>query len=401
MRLAFASWTDRQAGGAETYLSTVMTALAEAGHTVMLWHETVSPSGRDPLTLPPGTPTYRITGPEDVHRVYESTRPDAVFLQQGPSSAAWETALLERRSIFVAHNHAGTCISGTRAWSAPVMRPCNRTFGPWCLAHYFPHRCGGRSPLTMLRLYRLERGRLERLRRASAIVALSRYMQGIFLQHGFSAERVFHVPYGPPVPPDFENVLRPVRTAGAVRLITAARLEPLKGVHILLNALPLVRRLTGRALRLSVLGDGTSRPALERLAAAITAGEPDVSVQFKGWVNPSTRNGLLREHDLFILPSAGPETLGLAGIEALYAGLPVVAFDVGAVREWLTDGVNGRLVPADPPSPVPLARAIAEGVHSRWRGRSLPAVSWDLATPAEHADQLVNLVRRLAAGSSG
>jgi glycosyltransferase involved in cell wall biosynthesis len=64
------------------------------------------------------------------------------------------------------------------------------------------------------------------------------------------------------------------------------------------------------------------------------------------------------------MPSLWPEPLGLTGLEALHAGIPVAAFAVGAIPEWLEDGVHGALASADPPTPGSLAVAIARCVES-------------------------------------
>jgi glycosyltransferase involved in cell wall biosynthesis len=62
---------------------------------------------------------------------------------------------------------------------------------------------------------------------------------------------------------------------------------------------------------------------------------------------------------VLVVPSLWPEPFGLIGLDAASLGLPAIAFDVGGIREWLTDGVNGRLV--DPELGVTgLASAIAE-----------------------------------------
>jgi glycosyltransferase involved in cell wall biosynthesis len=45
-------------------------------------------------------------------------------------------------------------------------------------------------------------------------------------------------------------------------------------------------------------------------------------------------------------------------------GVPVAAFAVGGIPEWLTDGVNGHLAPGDPPTSAGLARAIAKCLES-------------------------------------
>ncbi|MCQ6458653.1 glycosyltransferase family 4 protein, partial [Vibrio parahaemolyticus] len=46
-----------------------------------------------------------------------------------------------------------------------------------------------------------------------------------------------------------------------------------------------------------------------------------------------------------VMPSRMPEPFGLVGLEAMAAGVPVIASDVGGVREWLEDGRNGIAVP--------------------------------------------------------
>ena len=69
------------------------------------------------------------------------------------------------------------------------------------------------------------------------------------------------------------------------------------------------------------------------------------------------------DSDLLVVPSTWPEPFGLIGPEAGLHRLPAAAFAVGGIPEWLSDGVNGRLAPGDPPSAAGLARAIVECVR--------------------------------------
>ena len=67
-------------------------------------------------------------------------------------------------------------------------------------------------------------------------------------------------------------------------------------------------------------------------------------LNLRDWVNRDGIKDLFKETSVFVFPSIWPETLGIVGIEALSNGVPVVAFDVGGVREWLIDGENGFLI---------------------------------------------------------
>lgn len=145
------------------------------------------------------------------------------------------------------------------------------------------------------------------------------------------------------------------RTAGlpqeAFVVGCVARLTPVKGQAVLLRAMA---ELCARfpALRLLLVGDGEDRVALQARARRSDLGG---KVIFAG-AGADVRTSLAAM-DLFVLPSLN-EGQGRAVVEAMAAGLPVVASRVGGLREVLDDGRAGSLV--SPGDPTDLAAAIEE-----------------------------------------
>jgi glycosyltransferase involved in cell wall biosynthesis len=155
--------------------------------------------------------------------------------------------------------------------------------------------------------------------------------------------------------------------ADRLYLITAARLVRRKDLPTLLRALAGL----GRAdVDLLILGDGPEEAALRRLATGLGLAR---RVQFKGFVSETMKHQLLRNADLFALPSLH-EAFGLVYLEAMQAGLPVIASRQGGPEDYLEEGRSGHLVPAGDVAALTaaLARLLADpalrgrmGVHNQ------------------------------------
>ncbi|MEK6711775.1 MAG: glycosyltransferase family 4 protein [Nitrospinota bacterium] len=143
---------------------------------------------------------------------------------------------------------------------------------------------------------------------------------------------------------------RPGRRGGPPVILSVARQYLRKNTHSLLEAMPAVRAgAPGVGLR--VVGGGPMLPALERRAAALGLGE---AVTFLGEV-PRAED-VRREYlaaDVFCLPSL-QEGFGIVFLEAMAAGLPIVAVRAGAAPEVVPEGEVGLLAP---PGDVPALAA--------------------------------------------
>jgi glycosyltransferase involved in cell wall biosynthesis len=139
--------------------------------------------------------------------------------------------------------------------------------------------------------------------------------------------------------------------AAPPRLITVGSLVEIKGHRHLVTALARLRT-AGRSMRLDVVGDGPLRAELEKLAADV--GVTDLIV-FHGVKDKAAVAAALRQADVFVLPSLW-ENLPCALLEAMSAGLPVVATSVGGVPE-VVDSWQAILVEAGSPD------ALADGLR--------------------------------------
>jgi glycosyltransferase involved in cell wall biosynthesis len=123
-------------------------------------------------------------------------------------------------------------------------------------------------------------------------------------------------------------------------LLYVGRLDREKNLEFLLDA---IARIRTPGLRLILVGRGTQAGALGRVAATLGLG---ARVEFRGGVSPESLPGYYRAADAFVFAST-TETQGLAVLEAMACGLPVVAVRASGIEEVVTDGVSGLLVPED------------------------------------------------------
>lgn len=140
-----------------------------------------------------------------------------------------------------------------------------------------------------------------------------------------------------------------------VRLVFLGRLEPRKGADVAVRAF--LRLAPSRPrLMLRVLGDGPGRQELERLRATAP---PDVAVRLEivGRVDPGVLPALLADGDVAVLPARGGESFGIVLLEAMAAGLAVVATDIAGYRDVARH--DREAVLARPDDATSLAGAIA------------------------------------------
>ena len=133
----------------------------------------------------------------------------------------------------------------------------------------------------------------------------------------------------------------PEREGGPFHFVSVGRLVKGKGMEALLEAMAQLKK-RGREARLTIVGAGEEKDNLAARADALSLGG---QVSFAGFLSREKISELFQRADAFVLASRS-ETFGVAYLEAMAAGLPVVATACGGPEDFVSDK-NGLLVPVD------------------------------------------------------
>lgn len=279
-----------------------------------------------------------------VRALWPSSLPDAASRWTRyalPMMAAWATTKIEADALLVSSHFA--------AHAATI-----RFDGPSVVYYHTPARIIWRPDL--------ERGRLSRttgkMVDTAVVPSLRRYDRyvsrhpTVALANSHSVAARIEAAYGRPAevlhPPVDVERWTSVRRREPAHFLWLGRLVAYKRPDVAVEA----ARLSG--LPLVMVGEGPERAALERTAPP--------NVRFVGHAPEAVvRDALAAAHAL-VFP--GEEDFGIAPVEALAAGVPIVAYDAGGARDYVTPEVNGLLVPTQ--DPAEFARCMAEVTARTW-----------------------------------
>jgi len=376
-------------GGVETYLLSTIAELRARGHQVALLYYGHS-TDRTPVR---GAAEFALgieeRGLADVLSELRAWAPDVCFSHNMAPLEVDRILTGEWRVVKMLHGFFGTCVSGLKMHAFPGAEVCHRTFGAACLAMYVPRRCGQLSPLAIVRGYRWATDQQALFPRYAALVVASNYMRDELLRHGVNAKRVNAFPLFSTIPIDAGAAGH-----GADTVLFGGRMTTLKGGHLLIAAAARASRAIGRPVRVLMAGEGPQKEHWRQLASSL-----DVPAEFTGWIRDEDRARVYRRATIVAVPSLWPEPFGLIGLDAGALGKPAVAFDVGGIHEWLTDGANGLLI-APAAGEQGLADAIARLLNAPEERDRMACESLRTATRlsvAAHVDRLERLLQDHAA----
>ena len=321
MRLLIASGIFHpEAGGPATYLYELLPALQEHGWDIKVIAYGNAPSGG---YLYPLTRIPRQTMPLRLLNYARAARP---LLRQA------DLIYVHTLGLPLMGGNAPRLLKivGDQAWERAIRQgwiPVTTDIDTFQTGTYSP----------IVQLQKLARSR--EVRGMDGVIVPSQYLKRMVMGWGVPQERI-QVIYNA-LPPDAQaSALTQAEARSRLGLgdapiiLTAARLNPWKGVDHLIAALARVPDA-----RLLVAGDGPMRGALEQQAQSLAG-----RVTFLGQVPHEQMALYMKAADYFALYS-GYEGLSHSLLESLLAGTPVIASDKGGNPEVVTHGVNGLLVP--------------------------------------------------------
>lgn len=338
MKLLFVHDQFGQRGGAESNIYDTAAEFKRRGHVVGILH---GPGTGHEEAEWRETFEHRFSLKNEDHPVRAAAavqmfQPDVIYVHKLADLEVLQTLVASGVSLVrMVHDHDIYCMRGYKYH--PFSRDnCLRAASPYCV---FP--CGAsiarnRGPgLPVKWVSYTDKKREIRLNQQfKRMMVYSQYMKDELVRNGFDVRRIeIHAPL------HAEQGDMP-RSSFSDRnmILFVGQLIRGKGVDILLEALAQVQA----PFECIILGDGSHRAFCENLCRKLGLGD---RVHFRGLIKSEELVKYYRECSVALVSSVWPEPFGMVGPEAMRHGLPVVAFDVGGISEWLMDGVNGYLVP--------------------------------------------------------
>jgi glycosyltransferase involved in cell wall biosynthesis len=332
-------------GGIDRYITQIIHMLHHNGHGVSLicgrrkgkaMEQNLPLLAEHELPGLEQMPNKRNAGlPAKLLKLAAAEAPDVVFVQD-ISHYPSLTALQQAYPVVVMfHDYRPICLKDTRR-DYFFRHLCAYPLGYHCLLNgHFLRRPAEGSRWPRLRRLKSAQNLLAALKACHHAMTASDYVRGAFLQNGFAPERITTLPLFAS-----ENNYNPANSYPREKIVLfVGRLtDRYKGADLLLEALQHCRT----DIRLHIAGDGRFAA---RLKSICEKKELIHRVKFLGWVQGEALQYAYRQAMVVAVPSLWAEPFGLVGLEAMANGTPVIAFDVGGMKQWLRENVTGFLVP--------------------------------------------------------
>jgi glycosyltransferase involved in cell wall biosynthesis len=389
-------------GGTEVYVASLARVQQARGYEVAI----AAPDGQSRDYFHDGLPVHRfgVAGKIDLRQLYggdptaaanfedvlDRFRPEVLHLHAFTSAVSVLLAQSARSRkipvVFTYHTPTVTCCRGTMLeWGNRVcdgemrVKRCARCTlhgkgvpkaAGWLLGS-LPETFGGiagtvgfgggiRTALRTTELVGIRHAAVKRFlsEESDHIFAVCEWVRAVLVANGIPPGKITLSRQGSPYP-----LLRPESDAGApsrepsqpIRFAFFGRLDPVKGLKVLIDALAMLPDIE---LRLDVFAVVQGEEAMQQQRILIEQARADRRIEFRAPVDATEVAERLRGYDALVVPSQWLESGPLVIYEAFAAGIPVVGSALGGIGELVRNGETGLLI--DPPESV---AAWADGIR--------------------------------------
>ncbi len=332
-----------KAGGLNVYVSELSRQLAESGCLIDIFSRATDPETPEVIELSPGLRAIHLrAGPE------RHLSPESVYKHVDQfAEAVLEFSARQAVSYDLIHSHywlsglVGQALKA--AWDVPHVTMFH-TLGE------IKNRASSRENETDLRI----RSEAEIIQGADRVICATEQERSLISQlYAAAPGKVSVIPLGVDLdrfqPQDKEAARAELGLEGQRIVLFVGRIEPLKGVDILINAAAMLDSDIDCSV-LIVGGDEASEAELAQLRDLTREQGIENRVAFVGAIDRDKLPLYYNAADVCVVPSHY-ESFGLVAVEAMASGVPVVASRVGGLTGTIKDGETGYLVPWLCPEP--------------------------------------------------
>lgn len=333
--------------------------LREHGHTVVDWLPSVPSSSLTSASRAAASAVWSFSAAAHVRELVRTSRADLVHVHNlYPNLSPSVLRSVDVPVVMTLHNYRMHCLPGTFLRDGRV---CEKCLGASPLPG-IRHRCyrSSASASTVMATSLMVHRAAHSFENVTRFAAVSHFLGRKHVSAGLPSSRLV-------VKPNFSWPTR--RRVGPGRyFLFLGRLTEEKGLRTLIESW---RRVRATCI---IAGEGALREELERIASP--------NVRFLGSINPHEVDELLRDARALIVPSIWYEGHPRAILEALAAGVPVIASDIGGLPEVVRSDVTGILVPPGDVDALtraaerllsdPVSQVFGEGAYESWRSDYTP-----------------------------
>jgi len=380
-------WINNKAsfgGGAEQYIYNTVKHLKEKGITSsLLYDPNIEVESKFLNVFDSAFPLVC------VKEQIRSLSPDVIYIHQLHDYNTYKEILdTNIKKIRFYHDHKLFCLREHK-YTTINKKTCT------CKTGFNCYTCLGFINKTVDGLKLASLGKLKKLQKINSqldsFMVASNYMKEHLKLHDFDDNKII---VNPLYANDDIQYKTKVNFTKSKTILYVGQLLTGKGIDILLKAMKDINK----SYKLKIVGTGKQENAFKSYSKKL--GIQD-RVDFIGNIKHEELVNHYQDAYCLVVPSRAPETFNLTGIEALKAGLPVIAANVGGIKEWLRDEVNGLLFESNSANDLSakLNNLIANPIqHQRFCFNAFKSMIYDFKSKT-HIENLINTFHQYKKGA--